>query len=196
MKLPTMLAVAAVLAVATPSVAQDAADLGIFFDPGATQGTTSVNPYQPFDCYVLTFDVGDISAFEFEVLYDQGPGLTVLERNFNDGALNVGSQDNYIVGMGSCYNGSGWFQLVHFQAGFFNGNNPDDFTLCLAPSRPSSFPNDPRPGYVDCSDNLAVFGVAQTGGSNYPDGCAVVNPTSEGPVAAESSSVGALKASF
>lgn len=181
---------------AAPAAAQDARDLGLFFDQAATASTLSVSPYQAFDLYALTYDIGEISAFEFEILYDTGAGLSVLERNLISGSLNVGNGDNYIVGMGSCYQAGGWYQLVHVRAGFFNGSNPADFTFCLGPSRPSSFPDDPKPGFVDCSDNLGVFGVAQTGGGIYPDGCAVLNPTSEGPVATESSSVGALKASF
>jgi hypothetical protein len=61
-------------------------------------------------------------------------------------------------------------------------------------SNPSSFGG--VPGYSSCAAQLIPFGAAQNGGGVYPNGCAVVNPLNDGPIATENVSFGAVKAGF
>lgn len=81
--------------------------------------------------------------------------------------------------------------LVQLRAGVLGPVRPD-LLVCLTPSSPSSF-EPAAPGWLLCNGSLETFGVAQSGEGIYPDGCAVLYPSSEPPVATESLSFRELK---
>jgi hypothetical protein len=171
-------------------------DAGVFFDVEGTQTRRDVQPYQHFDIWVVLFDApAGIRGYEF---YFENPPEVVWIWSEGNAAGNISIMPtpfNYIIGTYECLAGTPSQWLVHADAMVFDVGLTD-LTLCLAPARPSSF-IDPAPGYLDCSDGLHRFGVAENGGGVYPDGCAVINPTqAEFPVAAPLTSWGSLKSRF
>jgi hypothetical protein len=186
----------ALLALAAPAVAQpENGDLGIFFDLGATSPRTTVPGFAIFNMYVCGYNLGPVSGWESKVTLSQ-TGWSVIGAALNpSNALNVGQVGNFIVGLGACVDAPGVHLLVSYQMGYFVGPlAPSDLLICTGGSTPSSFGG--VPGYSSCGGSLIPFGAAQNGGSVYPNGCGVVNPTQEGPISAESVSFGAVKAGF
>lgn len=192
--------VVAILALATSAFAQaEPGDLGIFADAAGTQTADFPPAFVTTNhCYVVAFDLaGGLAGYEFGVVWD--PRVIIFNSLMVAGAgpINVGSAPtNFIVGTGSCVNGAGAVVLVDFTYGEFTGPPGNaDMTACLTPSTPSSFAP-ASPGWLDCVDNLIPFGVAASGGPDYPDGCLILNPTGEPPIATEDASWSAVKAQY
>jgi hypothetical protein len=177
----------------------DPGDIGIFFTSNPTSGADAVldnvGYLQPFDIYVVSFDVPKgMEAYEF--------GLTVVPNAIPTGGtvLPVGATDfgsgdyNWIVGTGGVCRGQvGPFVLVKYAAVVFLASPGDDVALCLLGATPSSFANG-RPGYLACNSpgELHNFGAAYRG-------CALINPTPYGgevPVPDAKQSFGTLKAGY
>jgi len=196
-KLMTLAMALTTLAVAADAQAQSRYDFGVFADPNAGNSVITMDPFVATNFYVVAFDLdGQVKGFEFDVSFSN-PSITILARNLQAGALNVGAEDNFIVGTGGCFDGDGvWYQMVEYQAGFFQSVAPSDVTVCLGPSTPSSF--DPAtPGYLQCDGSLVPLNPAQTGGGVYPDGCGVINATDPGSVVTTvEESFGSVKSRF
>lgn len=181
---------------ALPAVAQpDAGDIGVFFDVGGTQTTKIIPGFVPDFFYVLSYDLGDLTGWEASVVLSD-PTWNILGATLNPGtALNVGTTGNFIVGLGLCANGAGFYTLVTYNIGYFiSPVAPNDVLVCIGGSNPSSFGG--APGYSTCADDLIPFGLAESGSPDYPDGCGVINPTGIAPVGTEALSLGAVKAKF
>jgi len=197
-KLMTLMVAVVIMSMAVTAFAQPGShDAGVFADPGAASSSIILPAFVPTFFYVLGYDMdGLVKGFEFLVQISD-PAMTVLARNLQAGALNVGSQDNFIVGAGGCFPGDGlWYQMVQYQAGYFVPTPPSDTLVCLGPSTPSSFAP-AVPGYLQCDGSLVPFSVAQSGGGVYPDGCGVINATDPGQVISTTAeSFGAVKSKF
>lgn len=197
-KLATLaVALLVLIAMAMPAVAQaEPGDVGVFFDLAGTASATNLAQFAVSNFYVMGFGLGDLTGFELNIGFSRA-GWSVLARTLpTASSLNVGSGDNFIVGLGSCVTPSGVapYTLVNYQYGWFAPTVPGETLMCVGPSTPSSFAG--LPGYSSCNDVLKSFGAAQNGAPNYPNGCGVVNPLSGPPVATENVSFGAVKASF
>lgn len=193
----TLAVTVATLALATTSFAQSQYDAGIFADQNAGSSVIVMAPYVPTDFYVLAWNLdGQVKGFEFEVTFSD-PDILILQRNTNQGAVNVGSGDNFIVGTGGCFDGDGaWYEFVHYQGGYFQPAPPADVVVCLTPSSPTSF-EPASPGYLQCDGTLVPVLAAQTGGGVYPDGCGVINATDPGSVVSTTEeSFGSVKSRF
>jgi hypothetical protein len=195
----TILAIAlfALVAFAAVAVAQPAdGDLGVFFDlTGSTSSTVATN-FQIVNAYVAGYNLGPTAGWESSVTLSN-PSFNVFAPVLNPtDAVNAGSTGNWIVGLGVCVDNPGVHVLVSYQFGFFTPPPAlvPEMLICTGPANPSSFGG--VPGYSTCADELRAFGAANNGGSTYPNGCAVVNPSLEPPVATENVSFGAVKASF
>ena len=197
-KLATLaIALLALVALAAPVYAQpENGDLGVYFDLG---GTTSARPGTPgfavFEFYVMGYNLGPTSGWESALTLSQA-GWNVIGTTLNPpNALNVGQVGNFIVGLGVCVDSPGMHRLVTYQIGYFvSPVAPNDLILCTGGTNPSSFGG--VPGYASCASELIPFGAAQNGGDSYPNGCGVVNPTLEHPIANDAVSFGAVKAGF
>lgn len=181
---------------AVPALAQDPGDAGIFFDPAGTQTSaawpafTTTNQF-----FAIAFDlVGDLFGYEFGLQID--PNLIVFASVPSGPApINVGTAPlNWIVGTGGCVPGAGPVRMVTITAGFFVPTLTDAL-ICMGPSSPSSFAP-AAPGWLKCSGDLQAFGVATNGGGNYPDGCAVLYPSADAPVATDSATWTSVKAAY
>ncbi len=201
----TLFTLAGLLFSAGTTSAQDPMDAGIFADEAGTQSTLTVEPYVPFDIYVVAFGLdGGLRGFEFEL--DGDEGLTILLSTPADGPRPINVADNpgeWIVGYLACLTTDpvGPFALVRFNLGSFSdptGANLIDKAICLRGSTPSSFEQfGSPPGWLRCDGTLHPFGVAQNGGGVYPDGCLILNPTSPGSVVSnDTTSFGAMKTRF
>jgi hypothetical protein len=194
------LASLAIVALAASAFAQpEAGDAGIFFDTAGTQSTGTVVAFVPTNFYVIGFGLGDISGWESSVTNLPAQGFLVLSATLNpSNALNVGSQGNFIVGLGVCATvGSGSYNLVSYQSGFFTPPPtpvPQNVAVCMGGTTPSTFGG--AAGYSTCGGQLRTFGKAQNGGADYPDGCGVINATHTPPVGTETVSFGAVKAVY
>jgi hypothetical protein len=172
--------------------AQDPGDIGLFFDVSGTQTFATINPGIPFWVYVVAFDTpGGIAGWEGSMQRD--PSLLLGSEILTPGALNVGTSENWIVGLSSCLPGAGPTVLVTLSYIVFTP--VFDVLFCFTPSTPSSF-GGVAPGWLDCGGSLIPFGVAANGQGVYPDGCAVGNATGLEPVATDQESWGALKALY
>jgi hypothetical protein len=183
---------------ASASAQPEKYDFGVFADPAGTQTTTAVSAFVTFDFYAVGFQLDGLVK-GFELTLNMPPGFTVLTRTIaGPNPINVGdeSSNEFIIGTGACVDGgTGAFTLVTINAGYFATPVPSDAAVCISGTTPSSFPNG-EPGYLQCDNTLIAAGVASTGDPNYPDGCLILNPTSEPPVSTESASFGALKTRF
>lgn len=196
-KLTSIALVLCLVAMSTVAFGQaDPGDVGVFFDNGGTATTACWPSFtQTNHFYVVAFDTGGIAGYEVGLTID--PTVIIFNSMMVAGAgpINVGSApDNWIVGTGNCVNGAGAVALLDFTAGYFVAG-PTDLTICLTPTSPSSF-NPAVPGWLECDDSLTPFGVAASGGPDYPDGCGVLCPTGQDPVGTEQASWGSLKSTF
>lgn len=197
-KLTSLAAVLCLLAMTGAAFAQpEPGDMGVFFDPVGTETSACWPSFtQTNHFYVVAFDLsGDLAGYEVGLTID--PTIIVFNSAMVAGAgpINVGSApDNWIVGTGSCVPGMGAILLLDFTAGYFV-SPVQDLLICTGATTPSSF-DPPLPGYLECDDTLTTFGVAESGAPAYPDGCGVICPTAEPPVATDDTSWGSLKASY
>lgn len=153
--------------------------LGIVFDPVSLTSTTTVPGFATFNVYVVANDVGEISAWEAGLSKD--PAFSILSVTFSEAsALNIGNSVNYIVGLGGCFNyGTGIKTMATINGGYFAAPTAPEMLFCLTPPSPASMPG--AMSYVDCADNILPFTPMCSGGVDYPDNCAVANPTGESP---------------
>lgn len=200
MKTLATLTLAALVALAAPAQAQDPGDLGMFADAEGTLTTLSPDLGASFDVYAVAFDVpGGLKAYELGISGVAEAGLFQLGFSlFGPAPLNIGDgqQRNFIVGTGACISDTGTAALVTLT---LLATTPvaDDSALCITGSTPSSFEDLGSPaGYSDCDNQIGPFGVATNGGAAYPDGCLILNATSDAPVDNETSSFGEVKARF
>jgi hypothetical protein len=149
-------------------------DVGVFFD---AQGMTYQRPgtvsFVPFDVFVVAFaPPGGMEAYEFSLTMPAG-AIVSQGRVLPLGATDFGAgDDNWIVGTGGiCQGLTPAAVLVTYRGMLFLAAVPNDLTLCLSGSQPSSFPSG-APGYLVCN----APGQLQQFASAYP-GCAVINPS-------------------
>jgi hypothetical protein len=186
----------ALLALSAPAFAQpENGDLGVFFDTATLSTARAAAAFAPFNVYIACYGTGDLSGWESSVTISD-PLFTNLGVTLNpSNALNVGTVGNFIVGLGVCATAPELYVLATYNLGWFQPTPiPNDALICTGGTVPSSF--DGVPGYASCASQLIPFGTAQNGGTAYPDGCGVINPLSDHPVATESVSFGAVKAGF
>jgi hypothetical protein len=192
------LATMAVLCLSASAFGQpENGDLGVFFDlNGMTASTTATN-FQIVNVYVAGYNLGPVAGWESSVTISN-PAYNVFAPVLNPSdAVNAGSTGNWIVGLGICANVPGVHTLVSYQVGFFTPPPAavPELLICTGASTPSSFGG--APGYSSCTDVLIPFGQANNGGGTaYPNGCGVINPTSTPPVATHDLSFGAVKAGY
>jgi hypothetical protein len=170
-------------------------DAGIFFDQA---GATFGNPvaFTQWHFYAMAFDLdGQVKGYEFGVTIPAA--ITVLGSVPNPpSALNLGpAPANWIVGTGLCMTDlpGEWFQMVDFTGLLFAP--AVDLLVCMTAATPSSFVP-ATPGYLKCDGSLVPFGVAENGAPDYPNGCMVLGPTGQPPVANDAASWGAVKAQY
>jgi hypothetical protein len=193
-------AIALVVSAGAAHAQPEPGDLGMFADAEGTQTTLSPTAGVSFDVYAVAFDVpGGLKAYELGISGVPEAGLFQLGFSlFGPAPLNIGDgqQRNFIVGTGACISDTGTAALVTLT---LLATTPvaDDSALCITGSTPSSFEDLGSPaGYSDCDNQIGPFGVATNGGAAYPDGCLILNATSDAPVDNETSSFGEVKARF
>ena len=190
-------AIALVVSAGAAHAQPEPGDAGIFADEAGTQTTLDVAPSVPFSVYAVLFDVpGGLKAYELSISGVQELGLFQTGATlFGPAPLNIGDAavQNFIVGTGGCVDELGPLPLVRLDLLALTAP-PADSPICIGPSVPSSF--DAVPGYSDCANQIAPFGVATNGGADYADGCLILNATGVAPVDNETSSFGEIKARF
>jgi hypothetical protein len=207
-RLVNAVAVAALVLSASAASAQELNDAGIFADAAGTQSTFNPLPFTAFDIYAVAFIEGGVLGYEFGINGTEGLVVLGAFPNVNPGPLlNLGdplipNNEDFIIATGGCLpeEAAGVFVMVRLNlANFFNVDLTDR-ALCMVPASISSFDDASGqgavPGWLTCDGELIPFGVAQNGGGLYPDGCLILNPTQEGPVATEATSFGEIKARF
>lgn len=194
------LAILAILMVfATGAFAQaEPGDVGVFFDLAGTQTSATPPAFVTTNLfYVATFGLTEISGYEFAINVSD-PSILILggvELTNPGGSINVGTAPlEWTVGIGFCAGNANALNLVQVQYGFFVPIIAD-VLICLGPSDPASL-NPPVPAYLNCSGNILPFGVAQNGQGAYPDGCGVLYPTNDSPIATDEASWGSVKSKF
>lgn len=160
------------LVIALPSTAQfDSGDIGIFADVAGTQSALNVVPGVPFLVHVVAFDPpGGITAFELDLSDNIGIGSTtfLLSQTVVSGVDTDDDPYRLRVVTDACVEGEAvvlaTIQLLSVTPILSDGS------ICVG----GAFT------YVDCAGIERPFGVAQSGGDLYPDGCLIVNPTIPG----------------
>ena len=184
--------------------AQDPRDAGIFADEAGTQSTLTVEPFVPFDFHAIAFGLdGNVHGFEFGLYgWEELTVLTVMTWPDPRVGIDI-PPGEFITYIGQCVTAdpAGPFWMATLTVGSFmdpTGENLIDKAICVRGSRPSSFEEfGSPPGWLRCDGTLHPFGVAQSGGGVYPDGCMILNPTSPGSViSTETTSFGAIKTRF
>jgi hypothetical protein len=193
------LTITAALALATAAFAQpDPGDFGIFGDLNASQTSATPPLFTTTNlCYAIAYDVGGAGIFGYEFGVVINPNIIIFASVAEPpGNVNLGpAPTNWIVGTGACLPSAGAVKLVTFTYGVF-ASGLTDLTFCVTPSTPSSF-TPAAPGWLECvTDRLTPFGVAAQGGGIYNDGCFVLYPSSEPPIADAQASWGSVKAQF
>ena len=169
-----LLAITLILLIASDAIA---ADVGVYFDLGATQTTYTATPFLQFEFYVLARGLGPTQGFELNVEIGS-PEFTVLSRSFAGQPCMICLPDeDYIHVLASCtaepYSP---FVLAQFTLGYYGAlPMPEDVTLCVRPTTWSIYD---VPSSFDCDENQLplTYGRRDTCGT-YPDGCAVLNPS-------------------
>jgi hypothetical protein len=194
------LAILAILmAFATGAFAQaETGDLGVFFDPAGTTTTATPPAFTTTNLfYVATFGLTALSGYEFMIsISDPNIIIFAAADQTNPGlSINVGTPPlEWTVGVGFCTGSAGTLNLVQVTYGFFVPA-VSDVLICLGPSDPASL-NPPVPAYLNCSGQILPFGVAENGQSAYPNGCGVLYPSNQSPIATDATTWGAVKAKF
>lgn len=173
MRMPACLLLCLVFtAMAAPARAQDVV---VSFDSAGTQGQSAVQPFTTFSLYVIGRDVGDVVGWEIAMV--PPPSITVSNRIINNGpGVNLGGDDNYILGLGACYGTPGedylfiTYELVYLTA------PPSDDTFCVV--APAYHLGDFSMIYVTCENDIVEFCAGNlTCSVTIPDGCALINPS-------------------
>lgn len=190
-----LLALVLLVLLSVTSYAQMPNGVGIFLDAAGTQTTGLAFPFEPVELYVVAFDVPEVGAVEMRI--DPPSELTVTQLTLHGTppiciVCPVLPDLSYVV---DCMAGGPTLRLITV-TGMMLGGVTDDVVLCLEPTTISSF-DPPTPGYALCDrSTLVPFTLVVDGGDDYPDGCAVLNPTGESPVGADAVSWGSVKATF
>ena len=195
MKKLMIVALALSLFVATAAFAQpEARDVGVFADPTGTLSTVTTTPSVTFTVFVIGFGLdGQVKGYEVSVNVPANHFLLAGTPNPVT-SLNFGDVDGeFIIGTGGCFEGEPQYTLVTLT--FLPLVPVVDGTVCVFGTDPSSFAGG-LPGYLQCDGTLVPFGVAQDGEGRYPNGCLVLNPTQDGPVATEAPNFGEIKSRF
>jgi hypothetical protein len=184
-------------AVALPASAYAQAepnDIGVLFDLAGSQTSASPALGVPFEFWITAFDLPDILAYEMCVMTP--PSLTIVDITILDphGPCEVCFHPCWITVLTECIDAAAVHPLVRYTAYNFTTDLADAL-ICIEPYRRSSFVP-PAPGYMACTEELIPFGVAENGQGIYPDGCGVLYPTQEPPLAGDVRSWGALKGQF
>src|SRR5512134_1137923 len=101
--LATVLALVALLAAASPSLATPIGGIGIFGNeaPGSAHRCMTVPAFSTFTFYVVGFNLGTFNGWEASLTFSVA-GFNVLGTTLNPAnALNVGTPGNFIVGLGA-----------------------------------------------------------------------------------------------
>ncbi len=173
---------------------QDPGDIGVFFDAGGTLTTGAVVLGVEFDLYIVAFDIPN-GILSHQGSLQRDPAILLMGHQlFPPSSNNAGTAENWLVATGACFP---IFGPTVLQKLTYVSFVPvlDDQLFIIGPSTPSSF-SPAAPGFMDCGNNLLPFGLAQSGSGNYPDGCAVGNPTQFPPVSTEQQRWGQVKALF
>jgi hypothetical protein len=193
-----MLVAAAVVSAGSTFAEQpEPGDLGVFFTPHPTSGAGAVlngiEAFEPFDVYVVSFNVPQgMEAYEFGLPLPPA-GFVTGSRLLPAGSTDFGvGEDNWIVGTGRvCQGQFGAFTLVTYAAVLFLAPPGNDVWFCLEGASPSSFPYS-WPGYLACNSpgEFRYFGAAY-------EGCATINQLNIPiPISGATTSVGTLKAAY
>ena len=201
--LATVLALVALLAAASPSLATPTG-IGIFGNeaPGSVHRCMTVPAFSTFTFYVIGFNLGSFNGWEASLTFSVA-GFNVLGTTLNPAnALNVGTPGNFIVGLGANFNGSPRYTLVTYQIGWFSTPTaPADVQVCLGGTTPSSFNGEP--GYATSASQLVPLPFVSLDTGVYGAGCAVINASNvpnctdtEFSLPAAQASFGEMKARF
>jgi hypothetical protein len=140
--------------------------VGLYFDEAGLQRNLDVEPFKPFDLYLVVHQSPfPVRGWEVKLVLDEH--VRILASNVK--GINVGAAPSYIVAMPQtdCFEGD-TVVLASFQAMLLE---PDlhDLVLGVAPAEPSSF-HPPSPGFLTCrmpAEMQPYLGC---------DECAVINP--------------------
>jgi hypothetical protein len=176
------------------TAAVDAATVSIYFDAAGTQQTRSIQGNQPFDFYVVARDVPD-GMLAFQICVVVPDGLTILDSEFHPRvAHSPPGQACPTPTLDSCVDVGESMWLIRFRAIYDRTPPPLDDLLCVWALPDSPFPK--KGSYLNCMRQDQPLHFAQLGQSDYPDGCGVLNPTTEIEVEASVSSLSRIKALY
>ena len=171
-------------------------DIGLFADEAGTQTTLISTPGELQSIYLVAFDVPHgIDELNLAIT-----GLTTYQlfSSYHIEWLPPGAfwiwvccPESWFVVQPSCEQRDGPRVLARIDLTSTEAL-PDDYPICVSGSNFSSF-SPAVPQYDDCADQPRPFGIASNGEGRYPNGCLILNPTTQGPVHAADSTWGAIK---
>jgi hypothetical protein len=190
---------------ASASFAQAPNSIGVYFtdvDPSdADRCAAGLPGLAPFSAYLFAFEAGNISGWEASVDVSVGASLIIQSAETNPiDVVNLGTNVNWIVGLGGEFDASALLRLVSYSFVFL-GNPMPEIQFCVGGTSPSSF-DPPQPGYIQSGEvlpfDLAYPNVPNDLDIKYAAGCAVANPDFPGQcaVGVEPTTFGAVKSSF
>ncbi len=179
------------------SVQREFAEIGVYFDPGATVSTLQLAPGEVHTFYVAArVPTCGIYGTEFSLALDSA--LEVVDVRLGDPSwFDVAAgRDNWLIGLaGILPPGGDPIVFVEYDIRVAQSGGTD-LLICLGPSVPSSLPGSGLPAWAPAPpcDEIRPFALAQRDpAGHYPPGCAVVNPTLTPPIPGQRDSWGTVK---
>jgi len=128
----------------------------IYLSASATEQVRSIDgvmPFEPFNFFVVADVFPWIAGWEASVEFADPNALVVIARNLRPGSLNIGVDDNFLVGFPDCP----LTPLVVVEYSVMFLVPVTDYLISLGPAEPSSFPLSPEPAWADCRAYLRPF---------------------------------------
>ncbi len=144
-----------------PAVATAADQVGVFFDQAAEQNCIQVEQTETLEAYLFLLEPTSSSVIGWECTLEIDNAF-LLEVVLAGQAINVGSGDDFVVGLANPLPASATLQLARLSVMVVAGNQAGFFI------HPSTFPSLPgTPVYADGSDpTLLIPMTPKTIGSN------------------------------
>ena len=199
-KLILVLALSVMVAGSASALLDDGvSSLGAYSDMGGDSNTFAVTPNVPFNIYWVfaNSDIANLGGFEFAWRMQPNPTHFVLTTTMPAGALNIGTANNMVVGLGLGLITSEATLLVTHQVMIIAG--ADNVTITAGPATPDSIDGEAayndfnNPGDIRAMNWSTVTGPADRDAAGWLiNGLAKIN--GEAPVATETSTMGNIKA--
>ena len=173
-------------------------DIGLFADDAFTRTTLRVEPGATYELRLAAFDVeagiariylglGDFAshpAFSSATIEWEPPFSPLLE---------ICCPIGYIATASPCVGGEGPTVIARLRFTVAD-EIADDTAICITPPPVSTFGLVPQ--FRGCDGVTRAFGTALNGEDRYLDGCVILNPTQQAPVASETATWSAVKTRF